>query len=208
MSDQSTAGDWLTISEAAQVLGISERQARRYARKLEESDRLSPESDAGHHAGHVSGLSPARVRLSAMVEARARATGKAQSTSTEHESSVEGTPVMEPDTRPDQAGHVLPDAGHEAGHVAALLSQKDAHIADLRKQVDFLQERNAELNAIIMRHAHALPMPATAEKMGSGDQGAPVAPVDAVRPVQGEVLPARHADRVGLRGWLLRMLRG
>lgn len=47
--------EFVTISEAARALGLSERQVRRYAGRMAESDRLT------------SGSSPARVRLSALA---------------------------------------------------------------------------------------------------------------------------------------------
>jgi hypothetical protein len=50
------------------------------------------------------------------------------------------------------------DATSVAGDVA-LLAEREARIAELREEVLFLRERNRELNAIVMRHAHALPAP-------------------------------------------------
>jgi hypothetical protein len=50
------------------------------------------------------------------------------------------------------------DATGVAGDVA-LLAEKDARLAELREEILFLRERNRELNAIVMRHAHALPAP-------------------------------------------------
>jgi len=62
--------EFVTVSEAARALGLSERQVRRYAGRLAESDRLPAQSvrpgdrptpDA------TTGPSPARVRLSALA---------------------------------------------------------------------------------------------------------------------------------------------
>lgn len=64
-------GEWLTITQAAHKLGISERQARRYSGRLSGDDR------------RASGSGPARVRLTAMwallLEARALATSEGRS---------------------------------------------------------------------------------------------------------------------------------
>lgn len=51
--------DFVTVSEAARALGLSERQVRRYAGRLAESDRPTPDA--------TTGSSPARVRLSALA---------------------------------------------------------------------------------------------------------------------------------------------
>jgi hypothetical protein len=83
------ADDWKTIAEAAEILGVSERQARRYAGRLDGHDR----QEAGHEAGHIA----TRVRVSAMRDLREKKTKTAQ----------------EADTAPDIA---TPEAGHEAGH--------------------------------------------------------------------------------------------
>ena len=51
--------EFVTVSEAARALGLSERQVRRYAGRLAESDRPTPDA--------TTGPSPARVRLSALA---------------------------------------------------------------------------------------------------------------------------------------------
>jgi hypothetical protein len=88
-----TNNEWLTVAQAASRLGISERQARRYARRLAPEDRR----DGGHEAGHGSGSSPAQVRLTALIEARKLATGSiANSTAAD----------KEPDVSPAETGQV------------------------------------------------------------------------------------------------------
>lgn len=51
--------EFVTVAEAARALQLSERQVRRYAGRMAESDRLTPDATAGP--------SPARVRLSALA---------------------------------------------------------------------------------------------------------------------------------------------
>jgi hypothetical protein len=70
----STSGGWLTVAQASAALGISERQARRYAGRLAPDDRR----EAGHEAGHmtaalVAQLQAENVFLRGQVEQHARA---------------------------------------------------------------------------------------------------------------------------------------
>lgn len=67
---EESSPEFVTVAEAARALGLSERQVRRYAGRLVESDRLPahsvrpgdrPTPDA------MTGPSPARVRLSALA---------------------------------------------------------------------------------------------------------------------------------------------
>jgi hypothetical protein len=102
-TEPDSAGDWLTVAQAARVLKISERQARRYAGRLEASDRRGAGHEAGHHAGHGAGhAKAAQVRLSAMIEARNEARGVQIG--------------ARPDTTPDT---LEVGAGHGAGHLEA-----------------------------------------------------------------------------------------
>jgi hypothetical protein len=139
MSDN---GQWVSISEAADALGISERQARRYAGRLDAHDRRQ----AGHEAGLGAGLGAGRasgvtVKLTAMRAARELATGEAEN---KHETAIKDAastcgPDVPTDTRPD----VRPDAetvgaGHEAGRQAG--HGPDAVLIDeLRDQVKYLR---------------------------------------------------------------------
>ncbi len=98
MSEHNGA-EWLTVSQAAVRLGISERQARRYAAKLAPDDRR----DGGRLSSSESGSSRTFVRLVAMIEARDRVIGSQSNSKV-----VDTTP----DIRPAEAGH---DAGHKTG---------------------------------------------------------------------------------------------
>ncbi len=92
--------EWKTVAECAALLGLSERQARRYAGRMAGHDRR----EAGHHAGHEAGHFATLVRVSAMRDLRAKAASRA------------ARPDMAPDIRPDT---LTPEAGHEAGHKSA-----------------------------------------------------------------------------------------
>ncbi len=122
------SGEWLTVSQAAAALGISERQARRDAKRLKADDRRdaghksqSAGHMAGHDAGHKSGSRPALVRLQALRDVRENAVSRAKFPA----------PDIQTDTMPDMTAKVPdmapdtiePDAGHNAGHMTvALLS--------------------------------------------------------------------------------------
>ncbi len=158
------SGDWLTVSQAAAALGISERQARRYAGRLDDDDRRegSPE------AGHQSGARPALVRLEAMRAMRESATGRTR-------------PEPEPDATPDRAEHepdVRPDTGPdvpkaEAGREpdtlsGALVSQLQSENAFLRAQVEAANRQAAEATAALREYlkmqARALPEPTSSTR--------------------------------------------
>lgn len=149
MSTVEIGGEWLTVSQAALRLEISERQARRYAAKLADIDRR----EAGHgtdEAGHMTGPRPALVRLEAMEvlreSARLRSNQKKQT----------------PDMRPAQAGQT-PDtrpselviaqaveAGRTQGYVARDMAREigDAvtqATAPMLALLETMQNTNAEL---------------------------------------------------------------
>ncbi len=92
--------EYLTVSQAAARLGISERQARRYAGRLAPDDR--------REAGHMTG---ALVSLAAMQIEREKATGRAKTDTTPDALTHEAghTPDVRPDTNPDsQSGQGIP----------------------------------------------------------------------------------------------------
>lgn len=144
------ADDWKTVAEVAELLGVSERQARRYAGRLAGHDR----QEAGHDAGHTA----ARVRVSAMRDLRENATKKSQT----------------PDIAAPEAGR---HAGHEAGHQsdapditpdARVLAaenemlreslQRERENADQwRSQVEAANRDAAELRAALREALRAMP---------------------------------------------------
>jgi hypothetical protein len=78
------------------------------------------------------------------------------------------------------------DATNDATSVAAdvaLLAEKDGRIAELKEEVQFLRERNRELNAIVMRHAHALPAPQSAAML-EAPEPMPTSPPPAQKPAR------------------------
>lgn len=160
-SESSTrSGDWLTVSQAAAALGISERQARRDAKRLKADDRRdaghksqSVGHMAGHDAGHKSGSRPALVRLQALRDVRENAVSRAKFP----------TPDIQTDTAPDiMPDTIAPNAGHDAGHMTgALLSQLQSENAFLRAQVEAANRQAAEATAALREYlkmqAKALP---------------------------------------------------
>jgi hypothetical protein len=160
-SESSTrSGDWLTVSQAAAALGISERQARRDAKRLKADDRRDAGHKsqmaghmAGHDAGHKSGSCPALVRLQALRDVRENAVSRAKFP----------TPDIQTDTAPDiMPDTIAPNAGHDAGHMTgALLSQLQSENAFLRAQVEAANRQAAEATAALREYlkmqAKALP---------------------------------------------------
>jgi hypothetical protein len=137
MSESTLA--WLTVSQAATALGISERQARRYAGRLAPDDRR----EAGHEAGHMTG---ALVRLEAMAAEREKATGHAKASQSTLR--PDNGPDVTPDTKQAEAGRddrprpdVTPDADQstltahlleENRFLRAALEARDRDAAELR----------------------------------------------------------------------------
>ncbi len=148
------AEEWLSVSAAAARLGISERQARRYAGRLASDDRREAGHQAGHGAGHLegeagraeedgaghaSGSRPALVRFAAMLKAREEATGQ---------DSFKAAPdvlrkmepdasQVRPDVTPDTGADLEPDTRPaEAGRV-----EEGALVEELRDQVRFLRSQ-------------------------------------------------------------------
>ncbi len=147
--------EYLTVSQAAAALGISERQARRYAGRLAPDDRR----EAGHEAGHMTG---ALVSLAAMQIEREKATGRAL---------ADATPDIRPDALTHEAGHddrPRPDATPDAqsGEVLTLLKSENAFLRGLIEQRD---RDAAELRAALRSALNAMPRALT-----RGNESAPI----------------------------------
>jgi hypothetical protein len=128
--------EYLTVSQAAAALGISERQARRYAGRLAPDDR--------REAGHMTG---ALVRLEAMEAEREKATKRAKTHTT-------------PDALTHEAGRapdVRPDA--QSGEVLSLLKSENAF---LRSMLEARERDAAELRAALREALKAMPKAITA----------------------------------------------
>ena len=125
--------DFVTVSEAARRLGISERQVRRWAGRLADSDRLA--------SGLTSPTSPARVRLSALEETRNRSILPLQDGARDLSSYPEDR--LGPDVEPDATGtEAERDDRLHAGQgpdaetlVAMILAEKDRRIEELQSRV-------------------------------------------------------------------------
>ncbi len=180
--------EFLTVSQAAARLGISERQARRYAAKLAPDDRR----EGGHEAGHMTGSRPTQVRLAAMQAKRGTVARSNEPLQAVERPDTEADTT--PDTRPAQAGH-------EAGHMtAALVAQLQGENGFLRGQIEQHARAEAELRAALRE---ALKMSNRA-LMPAGDEGAPQAQQSAENVPTGN--PARPGPSGQRRPRWLRLL--
>jgi hypothetical protein len=220
MSEQSTlSGDqWLSVSACASALGVSERQARRYAGRLTPDDRRDAGHMAGHEAGHMTG---ALVRLSAMQKARFEAKGRTPDTQS----------TLRPDATPDMGPDVSsPHAGHGAGrHDRDAQSTLSAHQAEeikfLRAQLEARDRDAAELRAALREALRAMPKAIEQSTLLVGSNEANSANSTAQSTLSGDYARAPEIvaqtgatgkraqstlgrDSVGLRGWLLKVLKG
>ena len=146
-------GEWVTIAQAAERLGIAERQARRYAARLPDTDRTLDRTPAGRER--------TLVRLSALSEAMQK-TGRAG---------------QAPDTPPDN-GPDTDRTGDRTGATVSVplglamtaqreslervISEQAARIADLQASVDHERAQNKQLHDALAREQmlRALPPPA------------------------------------------------
>ena len=150
---EETGGEWLTVSQAARALGISERQARRYAGRLAPNDRREGEKEAGH----ASGARPALVRLDVMRALRASSVQNAREVQ-----QPDVRPDIEPDARPALLApdaRPTPDTGPDMTPDTA--SVFTAHLlaenAFLRGQIEGHARAEAELRAALREALRAMP---------------------------------------------------
>ncbi len=134
--------DWLTVSQAAAALGVSERQARRYAGRLAPDDRR----EAGHEAGHASGQC---VRLAAMQAEREKAVPRSKSAVSSERADMR--PDIAPDVTTPQTGHATAPASGQ--YVARLESE----VTFLRGLVEQRDRDAAELRAALRKALDAMP---------------------------------------------------
>jgi hypothetical protein len=177
MSEETTVPDtseyceWLTIAEAADVLGVSERQARRYAKRLPDDDRREPDVGPDTATGLMSksmdttpdtatGLSVTRVRRLAVVAAYEAATGRKIERETA-DTATDATPVMVSDTSnisADITADTRPaQAGHDDRRDDDQRTRDREEIAFLRGLVEQHQRSEAELRAALREALRAMP---------------------------------------------------
>lgn len=125
-------GEWLTIAQAADRLGIQERRARRYAQRLPDSDRTLDRTPAGRER--------ALVRVSALLKLLDAA------------QSVGQRPDIAPDTdRTENAPSVGLAIAYEG-----VIREQAAHIASLQATLDHERAQAHQLNQQAERLADAL----------------------------------------------------
>lgn len=196
---------WLTVSQAALQLGISERQARRYAGRLAAEDRedapdTEPDATSQENTQDLTtrpARRPARVRLEAMQKARDEATKR------ENPTKVADT---EPDAPRNEAG-LEPDiiAGApdtKAGQVTLVASETppdwQERATEYKEQIQFLrgmveqhQRSEAELRAALREALRAQPRQLTS---GDAPDETPAAAPQVAAPVATPVvLPTAQA---------------
>jgi hypothetical protein len=147
------ADEWMTIAEAAERMGIKERQARRYAGRLGGLDRR----EADREAGRVVTL----VKLSAMRAAREKAVhqGDAMSQAAVVETVETVAPEGE-DRRLDRHETVVETAIPSAFN--DLIEQLRSENAFLRNSVEQHQRDAAEMRAALRKALDSMPKQITA----------------------------------------------
>lgn len=218
---------WLTVAQVAQHLGISERQARRYASRLSPQDRddgadAAPDTgaaEAGLHSVTRPARRPARVRLEAMCALRDEATRRENGPAT-LDSQADTDAGREPDIQPKDPD-MAPDTGaEEAGHPNYAASgppdvweQRESDFRDeirfLRGMVEQHQRSEAELRAALREALKAQPRQLT----GSDEPLAPVAGAPpetstAAPPTTAAPLEAPKAPREPIKTQRQRAVRG
>ena len=188
---------FVSIAEAARRLGISERQARRDARRLPDSDRR----DAGQTPDRAGHRAPVRVRLAALAALRGQ--------SVTPDTSAAGA-GHEPDTgagrSPDGRDELIEQLRGEVGRTNAALERSQNALSQALDVIATTQQRVTMLELQAGRLIEALPgsltqggqgpdTSRTADDTPSGPEGAQAG--------AGEAPGATAAPR----SWLGRLLR-
>ena len=172
----SETNEWLTIAQAAERLGIAERQARRYAARLPDSDRTLGRTPAGRER--------VIVRLQAISEAMqtTRRAGQA--------------PDNGPDTdrTEDRMGETvsvplgLAMVAQREG-LERVISEQAARIADLQASVDHERAQIKQLHEALAREQMLRALPPPAPEV-SAEVSAPEAAPNAEEPQSAPPAPA------------------
>lgn len=187
------SGEWLTVKETAERLQVSERTIKRRLASGEWETRFEPLKSGG------------RKRLLKLPARGPNEEAKSDSARDGERDTGPNTPKLESDTEGARVGtsDSARDTSEKATsgpNVAALVAERDAAKAEAerlrnerdreREEVLFLRARVAELNAIVMQTARALP---------SQEQGRPAieaAPVSSpIAPGQTPTAPAPPPER-------------
>lgn len=115
---------FLTVSELARALSISERQAARWVSRVSDADRLT--TDGG----------PTRVRLASVIELRAKATGKPSPSANPQ--------ILESDMTDNRADTRLSQYRHDVSHKSDVTVPT---LAALRDELENEKRRAAVLEA-------------------------------------------------------------
>jgi excisionase family DNA binding protein len=198
LQDGSSApsGEWLTVSQAAALLQVSERTIRRRCESGKISGRL-----ASLETGRAWLIDGQRLPKGLGLTTSGQA---AATTADGADTSGHGADVLRPQKGPEvsqAAATVRPPLNPPSTPSAKLTDdmgasgearggedgERDTLLAHLQGEVEFLRARNAELNAVVMQQARAL---------ASSTQERPVleiqaAPESEIKPSRGPVETAR-----------------
>jgi len=211
MSESSTrSGEWLTVSQAAAMLGRSERTTRRMC----ESGALAATMEANESGGRAWFIEKASVDRADVRPNNAATKGM---TARPHSKREKSERTQNDAAIVDRADSVRPE------DAAMLLREKDARIDDLRAQVESQKlqieaanrqaaEATAALREYLKMQAKALPAPADETTSSSTRSDPVVSRRDAPQQPQNssmsqETPDTKKAAQSGLRGEGLRELR-
>ncbi len=230
MSQSTLSGDWLTVSQAASALGVSERTVRRRC----EAGGLAARLEAGDSGtgGRVWRISPDAV-AARPVGQRAASRPDGQAAKNQKQETAARSNCGRAASRPEAGGQT-----DGQSTLSALIAEKDARIDDLRGQLDAATTRenaarlqieaanrataeaHSALREALKMSNRALMEPgqSTLEKEMTyngfkSDQAQSTLKVETLPPEpmsgpQIEAAPKYFERSKGLRAWLLKVLRG
>jgi hypothetical protein len=193
MSESTAGGAWLTVSQAAAVLGVGERTVQRRCKAGKLSCREVTTESGQRWEVEAATLATGDDSLRQGDDTPSRGNGRVTTAA------------------PDTGDRVTTGEDARLGRLEGYMARdlelviSAAVSTAVAAAVAPLQAELRELRAVIEQQAQQRPhdAPSTA---GEQQAGEPV--TDSEKGTEREILPAaRHGDRVGLRGFLLRMLR-
>ncbi len=209
MSDPDEQNEWVTVAEAAARLGVRERQARRWATKLPDSDRTLDRT--------VTGRPRTLVRLAALQQMRAKPArpkppGELAADNDRTNNSSDRT--QERDDRTTETG-LSPSLATIAATYERVIQEQAARIGDLQTALEHERAQARRLTEALAREQtlRALPAPDTTRRATTRRATTPPeAPGDAQGDtvVQDQAQAAERTEEAGTLGpgnWWARLWR-
>ncbi len=137
-------GHWVSIADAASELNVSVDTIRRRIKRQELLAKREQRAQGFRWLVLVHQVASDRSQVTSAASPLDTRSG---SSKTHHQSDPEAPPTLDGGTAHGQAG---------PGPVAAVLSERDELIRELRHQIDVREREASELRAIIARQASAL----------------------------------------------------